>query len=78
MVIFFTHKTIETANKGSVLAGSWCIAKQCKLGQQLCGDSPEEESKIQQWVEFYCTRMRPRALWEQIPQDKLLSAVAVQ
>ena len=60
-----------------MLAGSWYVVQQSRLGLPLCGDSLEEESVIREWLEFYCNRLRPLSPWEHLSHEKLLSAIEV-
>ena len=60
-----------------MLAGSWYVVKQSKLGLSLSGNSLDDESVIREWVEFYCSRLRPLSPWEHLSNDKVLSAIDV-
>lgn len=62
---------------GSLLASSWYVANRSTnpAGAKLCGTSLEEEVEIREWMEFYCTRLRPLLPWQRISKDCLHNAL---
>ena len=59
---------------GSVFASSLYIASSCP---RLLGASIEDEMAIREWIEFYCSWLRPPSPWQRISKESLNSCVEV-